>query len=84
MFGSGDNWTTEQENMLHKYTDPEMTCTLGGWGLMARKDNGVVSAWNVGFAKLKEGNKFNQYCEDANREHSKFPATLTSWIFSSC
>ena len=79
-FGSDDTWTAEQMKMLHKFTDPLLSCYLNGNGVMGRKDNGLIAAWNVGFMKLRNGGKFNQFCEEANAEHGKIDLYIVNWI----
>ena len=39
---------------------------------MARKDNKIISTWNIAFSKLQQGGAFSDYCTAGNKKHSKF------------
>ena len=43
---------------------------------MARKDNNIISAWNVAFTKLKQGSGFEDYCAAANKKHGEVYMTV--------
>ena len=79
-FASDNSFSKDQLAKLDRLSDNKFRCYLDGNGLMARKDNKIISTWNVAFAKLQEGAAFKNYCDSGNDKHGDFFLLFSSLL----
>ena len=77
-FASETSFSKDQQDKLYKFSDKTFKCSISGNGLMARKDNKIISTWNIAFSKLQEGSAFKDYCTAANDKHGEFLSARSS------